>query len=259
MSKKYSLLDSEMKEWEHKYRRVIDPSEYVILRIDGRAFHTFTRGLDKPFDSNLKDSMVYTSEALAKGIQGVRLVYTQSDEISVLITSWKDGAFNPKPELPFGGVEAKLVSLSASIASTAFNWYGDTLGWSKANFDSRVFTFPGTEEGRELVSKYFLWRHRDAVKNSVSMAASAHFSHKELHQKSVSDRLMMLQQKGVDWEDTYQDPFKYGTYLYPVVVKHMLEDGEVYYRRNWDTSSHKTSANVRVHIPSIPAVDTSTS
>ena len=72
MSKKYSLLDSEMKEWEHKYRRVIDPSEYVILRIDGRAFHTFTRGLDKPFDSNLKDSMVYTSEALAKGIQGVR-------------------------------------------------------------------------------------------------------------------------------------------------------------------------------------------
>ena len=50
MSKKYSLLDSEMKEWEHKYRRVIDPSEYVILRIDGRAFHTFTRGLDKPFD-----------------------------------------------------------------------------------------------------------------------------------------------------------------------------------------------------------------
>ena len=73
MSKKYSLLDSEMKEWEHKYRRVIDPSEYVILRIDGRAFHTFTRGLDKPFDSNIKDSMVYTSEALAKGIQGVRL------------------------------------------------------------------------------------------------------------------------------------------------------------------------------------------
>ena len=81
MSKKYSLLDSEMKEWEHKYRRVIDPSEYVILRIDGRAFHTFTRGLDKPFDSNLKDSMVYTAKALAKEIQGVRLVYTQSDEL----------------------------------------------------------------------------------------------------------------------------------------------------------------------------------
>ena len=259
MSKKYSLLDSEMKEWEHKYRRVIDPSEYVILRIDGRAFHTFTRGLDKPFDSSLKDSMVYTAEALAKEIQGVRLVYTQSDEISVLITSWKDGAFNPKPELPFGGVEAKLVSLSASIATTAFNWYGGTLGWSKANFDSRVFTFPGTEEGRELVGRYFLWRHRDTVKNSVSMAASAHFSHKELHQKSVADRLMMLQQKGVNWEDAYPASLKYGTYLYPATIQLTSDTGEEYLRSRWYTTSPKNPMSVHTHIPSVPALDNSSS
>ena len=75
MSKKYSLLDSEMKEWEHKYRRVIDPSEYVILRIDGRAFHTFTRGLDKPFDraNKLKARSYKEADFLVRlAVEGVK-------------------------------------------------------------------------------------------------------------------------------------------------------------------------------------------
>lgn len=178
------MLDKVMKELEHRHRRKLSPKDYVLIRIDGRAFHSFTRGLDKPFDLDLRSTMIHTAVALCENIQGVRLAYTQSDEISLLITAWKDPSEdNSKSQLPFGGVEAKLVSLSASIATAAFNSKWAEIGRNDktAQFDSRVWTFPGTDEGFKLVLDYFKWRQKDAEANSVSMKAQSHFSHKMLH------------------------------------------------------------------------------
>lgn len=210
------MLDKVMKELEHRHRRKLSPKDYVLIRIDGRAFHSFTRGLDKPFDLDLRSTMIHTAVALCENIQGVRLAYTQSDEISLLITAWKDPSEdNSKSQLPFGGVEAKLVSLSASIATAAFNSKWAEIGRNDktAQFDSRVWTFPGTDEGLKLVLDYFKWRQKDAEANSVSMKAQSHFSHKMLHGVGVKKMKALLDEAGDPWEEE-DGQNKYGTLVH---------------------------------------------
>ena len=202
----------------------------VICRLDGRSFHTFTRGFKRPFDDVLIKTMQETTKYLCENIQGCQLAYTQSDEISLLLidyqrfetSSWFDYEIQ------------KMVSISASMATMEFNrrfrdnvdeWVmsgeiqeeldSDTIeqlyklqdayieAESKgAMFDARVFNIP-----REEVTNYFYWRQLDASRNSIQMVGQANFSHKELQHKSCNDiQGMLMTQKSINWNDlpTYQ-------------------------------------------------------
>jgi len=139
------------------------------------------------------------AEALCAEIADAVFAYTQSDEISVLATDFT----NPSSEPWFGGVVAKQVSITAATATAVLN---ERRPGRRALFDARVFTIPDPVEG----ANYFLWRQRDAVSNSISMAAQAHFSPRQLHGVN-SGRMQNLlwRERGVNWND-YPAGFKRG-------------------------------------------------
>lgn len=165
----------------------------VIIRLDGKAFHTYTKGLDKPFDEGLISDMEETTKFLCENIQGVRIGYCQSDEISLLLTDYEQ----LDTQAWFDYNVQKIVSISASMATAKFNELRSKRGIEKlAYFDSRVFSIP-----KEEICNYFKARQRDAVKNSISMLAQSLYSHKELHGKNSSDKQEMCFQKGHNWND----------------------------------------------------------
>jgi tRNA(His) 5'-end guanylyltransferase len=86
----------------------------MVARLDGRAFHTLTRKMARPFDSGLTRCMLETSKVLINQF-GALGAYTQSDEITLW---WQ--VRHDQEELPFGGRQQKLVSLLAASASVAF-------------------------------------------------------------------------------------------------------------------------------------------
>ena len=201
-------LGDRMKLYENAYRVYLPRRLPVIIRVDGRAFHTFTKGFQRPFDDVLANSMHRTAMELCKEIGGAKLAYTQSDEISILVTN--NDTIDTQPW--FDNNLQKLVSLSASIATRAFDnafqgavsQYNESFGQfttyfralHKATFDARAFVLPPDE-----VCNYFIWRQQDAVRNSIQMAAQAVYSHKELQNKNQSDLQEMLFQKGINWND----------------------------------------------------------
>lgn len=200
----------------------------VAIRIDGRAFHTFTRGFERPFDDILQKSMYETMLYLCKNIQGCVLGYTQSDEITLILVDYKtfeSGAW-------FDYEVQKLCSIAASMATLAFNGYfrnnalvkvsitdayfknkerysGD---WEKdrslkepyldactkgAMFDARCFNVP-----REEVTNLLYWRQIDATRNAIQMIGQKYFSHKQLHEKNCNMIIQMLRdEKGIKVED----------------------------------------------------------
>jgi tRNA(His) guanylyltransferase len=184
----------------------------IIARIDGRAFHTFTSGLSRPYCDTLSQLMAEVTMKLVKESDAL-VGYTQSDEISLLFFA-KDF----KSQVFFDGRRDKLVSNLASMATYFFNEGSQRTHWSKSNvpafFDCRAFNTPSKMEAYN----YFLWRERDATKNSISMAAQANFSHKELHGKNSSDKQEMLFKMGINWND-YPDFFKRGTYVQRIKEK----------------------------------------
>lgn len=190
-----------MKSYERTTKHILSPRTFTIVRVDGRAFHTYLRKADKPFDETVIEAMDVTAVALCDAMAGVRFAYTQSDEISILLTD-----LDPKTQPWFGGEIQKIASVSASIATMAFNRYHpgfdtDRLGRS-ATFDSRVYTIPSRIE----VANYFLWRQQDAIRNAVSMAAEAHFPSRELHGVPTARRQEMLfQEHGINFKTAYSD------------------------------------------------------
>lgn len=198
-------LGDRMKEYEGVSESKLLNRSPILARVDGRAFHTFTANLQRPFDLNFNKMMTATAIALVEE-SGALLAYTQSDEISLL--------FYPKSEgeqVFFNGRRDKLVSVLASIATKAF--YHQQCMYNvnvarDAYFDCRVFNVPTKMEAYN----YFLWREQDATKNSISMAAQSCYSHNELHEKNSSDKQEMLFQKGINWND-YPSFFKRGTYV----------------------------------------------
>lgn len=172
----------------------------VVARIDGKAFHTLTKGMTKPFDEYLQGAMLFTSGKLLENIQGCKLAYTQSDEISLLLTDYD----TLETDAWFGYSSQKLCSVAASIATFYFNFYLETATPYKNKiglFDARFFNIP-----KEEVANYFIWRQKDAIKNSISMTAQNVFSHKELQKLSsmkLKDKLK--EEKGIIWEE---QPFK---------------------------------------------------
>lgn len=196
-------LGDRMKErYEDRTRFSLPRRTYTIIRIDGRAFHTYTKNLRKPFDYELMEDFEDTAKALIQGIQGARFAYHQSDEISVLVTDFE----SDETEAWFDGNLQKIVSISASVATEAFNRARlrgadprltvQGLNFSAgAMFDARAFTIPDPVE----VENYFIWRQKDATRNSMSMYARAFFSHKELEGKNFNQMHEMLLSKGENW------------------------------------------------------------
>lgn len=190
----------------------------VVIRIDGKAFHTFTRGFKRPFDEVLIQTMQETTKYLCENIQGCVLGYTQSDEISLVLVDYE----RFETDAWFDYEVQKICSISASMATMAFNRffqknvryaidilsddeYADILRVSAhqgAMFDARCFNIP-----KEEVTNYIYWRQLDASRNSIQMVGQANFSHKELQNKSCYDiQDMLMKQKGINWNNypTYQ-------------------------------------------------------
>jgi tRNA(His) 5'-end guanylyltransferase len=182
-----------MKEYEYVERKYLTKRVPVIIRIDGKAFHTYTRGMDNPFDSNFHNTMIHTARYLCENIQGCMLAYTQSDEISLLLTDYK----TIKTEPWFDYNVQKLTSVSASLATARFNSIIPVENNGLAMFDSRVFNLPKDE-----VCNYFLWRQRDAERNSIQSLGQEYFSHKQLQGKSNSDvQDMLMLEMDVNWNE----------------------------------------------------------
>jgi len=208
MSDKTSLGDR-MKQYESVSRNFLTRRTPVIIRLDGKAFHTFTKGMDRPFDLIMQKAMQETMKYLCENIQNCKLGYTQSDEITLVLVDYE----KLETDAWFGNNVQKMCSVSASMATMVFNRnferllnlpsvpFGkfeklkDKIG--NAMFDSRVFTLP-----KEEVCNCLIWRQQDATRNSVQSVGQANFSHKELHKKSVNMiQEMLFSDKGINWND----------------------------------------------------------
>ena len=219
--KRLDSLGERMKKYEYVTRTHLITRCPVIIRIDGKSFHTFTKGFGKPFDPILVRSMQQTMKYLCENIQGCVLGYTQSDEITLVLVDYK----KLDSSAWFDYNTQKCASIAASMATMAFNkifanelneylrvlnaFYDDAehedeyyMAHQKAKekgamFDARVFNIP-----KEEVCNNILWRQNDATRNSIEMVGHAHFSQSELHKKScdqIQDMLML--EKGINWND----------------------------------------------------------
>ena len=206
-------LGDRMKTYEEVTKTKLVRRMPVIIRLDGKAFHSFTRGFRKPFDKLLMKTMHATMKYLCENIQGCVLGYTQSDEITLVLVDYA----KLESCAWFDNEVQKMVSISSSMATFAFNKYfneyyleqlaekgGETddydLVYDKARrkgalFDSRVFNVP-----REDVTNCVYWRQKDAERNSVSALAQSLFSHKSLQGLSQKDLVAKVEQeKGIIW------------------------------------------------------------
>lgn len=200
MSSDSTALGDRMKRYEATTRMLLPRRTYTICRVDGRAFHSYLRHAEKPFDDAFMRAMDATTAALCREMTGAVLAYAQSDEISVLLADFGSAGTEPW----FGGGVQKMASLAASTATAEFALAraAESEGWSvlggRATFDARVFTIPDPVE----VANYFVWRQRDCLRNSVSMAAQAHFPHKRLQGLNGGQLQELLwSEKGVNWND----------------------------------------------------------
>lgn len=211
----------------------------VAIRIDGKAFHTFTRGFSKPFDDVLINTMQDTMKYLCENIQGCVLGYTQSDEITLILVDYK----RLNSSAWFDYEVQKMCSIAASMATMAFNKFFEsnvekendsfTAEWldedtynpnykntklkdlwrvhnnalkNGAMFDARCFNIP-----KEEVTNLVYWRQLDATRNSIQMVGQANFSHKELQGKSCEKiKEMLITEKGISWED-FHPMYKHGS------------------------------------------------
>lgn len=209
-----------MKRYENVNRTYLTPRTPVIIRLDGKAFHTFTRGFKKPFDDILIDVMQETMKYLCANIQGCVVGYTQSDEITLVLIDYK----NLDSCAWFDYNVQKMASVAASMATYKFNKtfaeavdgyieslnmfadsqidtdYIETLLRARdagALFDARVFNIP-----KEEVTNCIYWRQQDAVRNSIQAMGQAHFSQKQLQGKNTKEiKEMLLHKCGIDWDN----------------------------------------------------------
>ena len=243
-----SDLANRMKEYEKRNQYCLQKRTPVAIRVDGRSFHTFTKGFQRPFDKVLMTTMQETAKYMCENIQGAKFAYVQSDEISIILVDYDtletDCWFNYRTD--------KLCSISASMATMAFNKYFaqevdqrgvETFGlewyeggtndpevinapeWKLAGiyskaigkgamFDARCFNIP-----REEVLNYFIWRQKDCQKNSVSAIAQFYFSNKELYKKSTKQRVEMINEYAEENElfkyEDFNQMFLKGVTVFP--------------------------------------------
>lgn len=184
-------LGDRMKDfYENRTRYALPRRTYTIIRVDGKAFHTYTRDLQRPFDEAFMSDMDATAQFLCSHMQGARCAFVQSDEISVLLTDFD----KLTTDAWFDGNIQKMASISASLATAKFN---ELRPGKLAFFDSRVFTIPFQTE----VENYFIWRQQDATRNSISNVALSLYTHKELNGKSSDQKQELIFRKGINWNE----------------------------------------------------------
>lgn len=203
------MIDSigdRMKKYEDAFRYHLPPRMSVVIRVDGKAFHSLTKKAVKPFDHHIEQLMNETTLFLCKEVGTVQFAYVQSDEISLFLHPYK----KLTSQAWFDNTLQKMVSVSAALATAGFNEAYEQMNWTvpddclsakfgskmPAVFDSRVFVLPECE-----VVNYFLWRQQDATRNSISMLAQSLYSNKELHKKNNKEMQEMTFQKGQNWND----------------------------------------------------------
>jgi tRNA(His) guanylyltransferase len=240
-------IGDRMKEnYENRSRISLPRRSYTLIRVDGKAFHTYTRGLIRPFDDGLILDMDTTAAYLCKHIMGAKLAIVQSDEISVLLTDFEElGA-----DAWFDNNLQKICSVSASMATAKFNESRlhrhlaaaksgdiglDTFKW--AEFDSRVFQIPQRTE----VENYFIWRQQDTTRNSIAAVAQSLYSHKELQGKTSDEQQELIFQKGINWND-FAPKYKRGR----VIMKETFE-------KMPDATDEKSKSSIRSRWVSVGA------
>ena len=226
-----TTLGDRMKRYEQSSRFVLTRRMPVIIRIDGNAFHTYTKGFSRPFDDIIIKSMVEAAKQVSLKVQGFKAAYIQSDEASFLLTDYD----NIDTEAWFDYNVSKVVSISASIMTAYFNEtiknnlqsyfsnhpksndkeYEEVKSYFNRNagkiafFDSRVFNIP-----KEDVINYFKWRQIDWFRNSLSMYCGSFYSSKQMHGKNRDDQHEMLYEKGKNWTTDLDSQKKNATFLY---------------------------------------------
>lgn len=229
MSKNCPIMQRIKSNYESRSQTHLTRRIPVIMRVDGKAFHTYTKGLNKPFDGELMDDMDNTAIHLCQNIQGAKCAYVQSDEISILITDYD----TLQTDAWFDYNVQKMCSISAGYAAGKFNQLrllriidkpqtrtiavNDVSSITLANFDSRVANYP-----KEEVANYFLARQKDAVKNSIASVAQSLYSPKELHGKNDNQQQELIFQKGINWND-----FSVGEKRGRFIVKNTYWNGEL--------------------------------
>lgn len=217
----YSKFDKRMKKYEYVTRTYLTTRTPVIIRIDGKAFHTFTRGFTRPFDEIMSNAMQDTMKYLCENIQGCVFGYTQSDEITLVLVDYK----KIDTSAWFDYNIQKCTSIAASMATLAFNKFfrerNESWGFNVsmsdrsesefdvyerhylainqkgAMFDARIFNIP-----KEEVTNNIYWRQQDATRNSIQMLGRTYFSDKQMHKKNTSQiQDMLMLEKGVNWND----------------------------------------------------------
>lgn len=256
MGKTNKSIETRMREYEHVTRSHLPRRIPAIIRVDGKAFSSFTKGLEKPFDNFFRNVMQLTMQYMCENIQGCVFGYTQSDEISLLLTDYETIA----TDAWFDYNIQKMCSVSASMATLAFNRFWvekfqmriddlDEEAWSAgtsymvdiiqpkmftAMFDARVFSIPKDE-----VCNYFIWRQQDATRNSIATVGQTYFSQKELDGRSQNEiQEMLWQQHGINW-NAYPIAYRRGTCCSKVLRKASMENPRnpgkeiVVTRRKW--------------------------
>lgn len=256
MGKTNKSIGTRMREYEHVTRTYLPRRIPAIIRVDGKAFHSFTKGLEKPFDNFFRNVMQLTMQYMCENIQGCVFGYTQSDEISLLLTDYETIA----TDAWFDYNIQKMCSVAASMATLAFNrfwvekfqmWIDDLdeEAWSAgtsymvdiiqskmftAMFDARVFSIPKDE-----VCNYFIWRQQDATRNSIATVGQTYFGQKDLNGRSQNEiQEMLWQQHGINW-NAYPIAYRRGACCSKVLRETPMENPRnpgkeiVVARRKW--------------------------
>ena len=218
---KMSDLEKRIKEnYENRTRFSLPLRTYTIIRLDGKAFHSYTKNLKRPFDEDLMNDMDNSVISFISEIQGAKFAYIQSDEVSILLTDF----MAPATDAWFDGNVQKIASVSSSMMTAHFNQlrrdrqvkhalenyldFSVSDRWPLAYFDSRVFTIPDPTE----VYNYFVFRWKDCERNSISAVAQSQFSHKELEGKGSDEKQAMLLTKDINWSK-FKEEEKNGRFI----------------------------------------------
>jgi tRNA(His) 5'-end guanylyltransferase len=217
-------LGDRMKQYEDCYRYYLPRRMPMIIRLDGKAFYTLTKKFDKPYDEQFSYVMQMVSFNLLEEIAGSVFVYTQSDEISILIIDYQKLETQPWYDKNL----QKIISVSSSIATAQFNhYYTSNVNINKkikpfGYFDSRAFII-----SKEEVCNYFIWRQNDATRNSIQGKGQEHFSHKQLQNKSCNEiQDMLMLEKGINWNDI-ETKYKRGLCCYKNDIGVFVIDKEI--------------------------------
>lgn len=236
-------LGDRMKEYENVERRYFMRRQPLIIRLDGVHFHSYTKGFERPYYEPFRRAMEYTMLDLCENIAGCKLGYTQSDEITLLLTDDDDIGTQPW----FGKNLQKIVSVSASMATYYFNKNvreiielgpgADNFSMEPlrnafenrvACFDARAFLLP-----KEEVVNVFEWREQDCTRNAIEAAGQTYFSHNQLHGKSCDEvQEMLFQEKGINFND-YPVWYKRGVCAIRVPKQIETPEGEYITRMKW--------------------------